>query len=321
MSTQQGGFWHGVGVVLKFLVRLLFVLLVGSLVGAAVYFGIPWVYKNLVEPVQRNTYNLAVLQQSWELERERLGTEIADLSERVTRLEVAVADWQQVEATRQAEVQAVADELDAVKAEVAQVQADLTASEQAQATAVATLEAEVAAVQAQIDAAPWEEAIAAKQQSLATQIETLAGQLAALEEAMKKTGAQVATSLADTASEQQWLAGQVAALQVAQDLLKVRLLLLEENTRAAKETLELTLAHLKRADALMPAQAETWRSVYERVEALPALIDQKSFRVGLELEALWAEVMDVVLASSPPPMTEIPSSPVPTPTLPASSTP
>src|SRR3990172_1346815 len=43
----------------RFLLRLLFVLMVGLGLGLAVYFGVPAVYRKYVEPVQANTERLA----------------------------------------------------------------------------------------------------------------------------------------------------------------------------------------------------------------------------------------------------------------------
>src|SRR3989304_3429364 len=45
--------------VARFLLRLLFLLVVGLGLGLAVYFGVPAVYRKYVEPVQANTERLA----------------------------------------------------------------------------------------------------------------------------------------------------------------------------------------------------------------------------------------------------------------------
>jgi chromosome segregation ATPase len=95
------------------------------------------------------------------------------------------------------------------------------------------------------------------------------------------------------------LEGRLALLQTAQDLLKVRLLLLEDNPRSARDTLTLATVHLDQAVLVTPEQAETLLGLKERMVELDALIEDRSFRVGPELESLWADVMDLVLPSAP----------------------
>jgi chromosome segregation ATPase len=110
--------------------------------------------------------------------------------------------------------------------------------------------------------------------------------------------------------------GRLALLQTAQDLVKVRLLLLEENPGTARNTLDLAIAHLDQASALMPSQAETLEDLRSRMAALDDLIVQRSFRARPDLEALWADVMDLVVpltAQSAVTATQT-TSPLPTPT-------
>jgi chromosome segregation ATPase len=112
------------------------------------------------------------------------------------------------------------------------------------------------------------------------------------------------------------LEGRLALLQTAQDLVKVRLLLLEENPGTARDTLDLAIAHLDQASALMSSQAETLEDVRNRMTALDDLIARRSFRARPDLEALWADVMDLVVpltAQSAVTATQT-TSPLPTPT-------
>jgi chromosome segregation ATPase len=94
------------------------------------------------------------------------------------------------------------------------------------------------------------------------------------------------------------LEGRLALLQAAQDLVKVRLLLLEENTRSARDTLILATVHLEQAIALMPEQADTLSELQERMVDLDQLIEDRSFRVVPELESLWADVIGLVLPAA-----------------------
>ena len=113
------------------------------------------------------------------------------------------------------------------------------------------------------------------------------------------------------------LEGRLALLQTAQDLLKVRLLLLEENARSAQDTLTLAIAHLEQAAELIPEQAQRLQELQGRMAGLGELIEERSFRAAPELESLWADVMDLVLPTTLPPAeeraSEIPVEPSPTP--------
>src|SRR3990172_7712868 len=55
----------------RFLLRLLFVLMVGLGLGLAVYFGVPAVYRKYVEPVQANTERLAEVEAALAASRNR----------------------------------------------------------------------------------------------------------------------------------------------------------------------------------------------------------------------------------------------------------
>jgi chromosome segregation ATPase len=126
----------------------------------------------------------------------------------------------------------------------------------------------------------------------------------------------LAQQVEENRGELEGMEGRLALLQTAQDLVKVRLLLLEENPGTARDTLALAIAHLDQAIALMPSQAETLEALRDQMTALDDLIAQRSFRVRPDLEALWADVMDLVVplaAQSAVTATEA-TSPLPTPT-------
>ena len=111
------------------------------------------------------------------------------------------------------------------------------------------------------------------------------------------------------------LEGRLALLQTAQDLVKVRLLL-EENPGTARDTLGVAVTYLHQASTLMPLQAETLEDLRNQMTALDDLIAQRSFRARPNLEALWADVMDLVvpLSSQSTVTATGTTSPLPTPT-------
>ncbi|MCJ7550367.1 MAG: hypothetical protein MUQ30_11875, partial [Anaerolineae bacterium] len=93
--------------------------------------------------------------------------------------------------------------------------------------------------------------------------------------------------------------GRMALLQTAQDLVRVQLLLLEDNTGAAQESLLLAVEHLTRAAALSPEIAVDAAGWIERITILTTLIEERSFRAAPTLDSLWADIADRVLQPLP----------------------
>ena len=264
-STSGSPVLKAIGNFFKFLLRFLFVLVIGVLIGVGVYYGIPWLYRSLVQPVQQNTLKLAALEQRLDQEQSRLQNESHALQERIAALEVEVTKLKEQSAVQAQDFSGAKDRLQLLEDRITQAEADLKAQAQAVEKMRAALEDEIA--------------------NLGEQSTTLAERADVLE-------------------------GRTVLLLTAQDLLKVRLLLLEESPRAARETLALAAAHLAQAESLMPDQAERLTGLQARIAVLDGLVEQRSYRVGPELESLWADVMDIVLpGTSVPPLAVTPTSP------------
>lgn len=257
-TTQTGSpFWRAVGNFFKFLVRLFAVIVIGALVGAGLYYGGPWAYRSLVQPVQNNTAQLASLEQELAQNQARVGEELQTFQARIVDLETERAQLQEDMTVQAQELQTQAEALQAADALIQDLEQQVTQVEQdliSQQEAVAALGK---AFEVEMDAAAWR------------------GE--------------------DTRLQLGGLEGRLSLIQTAQDLLKVRLLLLEENPRVAQDTVLLAVEHLKRAAVVSPELADTLAPLQERMAALEDLIKEDSFRVGPELESLWADVMDLVL--------------------------
>ncbi len=260
----------------RFLVRFLFVVVVGVLLAAALYYGAPLLYRTLIQPMQENSVRLSSLEQQMAQEHERLRGENKALEERVVSLE---ADLAQLQEETDADIQdqvALEDAHQELEERVTQAEENLLAQREAiEATASAMEEA-----------------------------------LVDLEGATSDNEAR----LADLQMETDALEGRLVLLQAAQDLLKVRLFLLEENDQAAREAVALTVTHLDQAIGHLPAQAETLEGLRERVADLDELIARRSFRVRPSLESLWADIMELVVPSSLEEEPTPAQSPLPTPT-------
>ena len=289
-TTQTGSpFWRAVGKFFKFLLYLTMVIVLGALVGAGLYYGVPWVYHSLVQPVQNNTMEIASLKQKLDQGQARVVEELQTFQARIVILET----------------------------ERAQLQEDVTVQAQELQTQAAALQAQAEALQAAgARVQDLEQQATQVEQDLTSQQEAVA----ALGKAFEMEMYVVAGQGVDARLQLDGLEGRLSLIQTAQDLLKVRLLLLEENPRAAQDTVLLAVEHLERAAAASPELADTLAPLQERMAALEGLIKEDSFRVGPELESLWADVMDLVL----PPLVLVETaeemvliSPLSTPTPPA----
>lgn len=248
VSKTVGGFFKG-------LLRLIFVLIVGALVGLGLYYGVPWVYQTLVRPVQQHEAAIAALEQQVDREHERLQEENQALQARVADLETELTELRETAAV--------------------QTQDLSVAEEQA-----GTLESRLTQIEEQLD--QQQEALALLQTDLGVQNAALTGQYEALGTGMQRVNRQIVFT------------------QIAQDLLKVRLMLLEENPRAAQDALTLAVAHLDRVTADSGEFGQELAGFRERMVALDPLIAARSFRVTSDLEALWADVMDLALLAETP---------------------
>ena len=250
---------RAIGGFLRFLLRFLLVVVIGALIGWGVYYAVPWFYRNVVQPVRRNTVLIEVLDQRVEQEQARLQEENLALQESIAALQAEMTTLQEDSAVHAHAIEEAAEQTQQLEGRITRAEENLEAQAQAAQATRSELEGAIADVDEQAD--------------------QVAGQAEELE-------------------------GRLALLQTAQDLLKVRLLLLEENTGAARDALALATVHLEQAIPLMPEQAETLPALQERLAGLDGLIVERSYRVGPELESLWADVMDLVLPAVPPPAGE-----------------
>lgn len=241
---------RAVGMLFRFLLRFLFVLIVGVLIGLGLYYGVPWAYRSLVVPVQENTVRLAALEQSLVQQQARLQNENLAQQARIAALEAEVTALREQSALHAQEIEEAGTQVQQLDGRLTQAEEDLAAQQDTVKAARAELEGALA--------------------DLGKRTDQAVGQATELE-------------------------GRLVLLQTAQDLLKVHLLLLEGNPRSARDTLALAVTHLEQAATRMPEQAGVLAALQGRATALAPLIAESSFRVGPELESLWADVMDLVL--------------------------
>jgi len=310
-QRESGGRPSGttIGRILRFMVRLIFVLVIGGLIGLGIYLGVPWAYRSLVWPVQDNRARVAILEQRMDLEQEHLVEREQALQDRSYDLENQLANME-TEVTRlQGQIAVQADDQTALEAQTGQLQDQVT-----------QLQGELEAQQQEMEVVTEE-----MQSGLEDATAGLNSRVEDLQDRLGDVIANLAPQVQETRGELDSvyvqldvLEGRLALLQTAQDLVKVRLLLVEENPGTARDTLALAVTHLDQASALMPLHAESLQALRTQMTDLDDLIAQRSFRARPDLEALWASVMDLVV---PMPVTSTSSitgtqaaSPLPTPT-------
>ncbi len=280
-ESTSPSFWRGVGKVLQFLFRFVVVLALGVGIGAGLYYGVPWVYRNVIQPVQHNAFRLDTLE----------------------------AQTSRMQMDFQESLRLYDNRLTALEAQVAQLQADLAEQSESYRTLDADLrdvQATTAAQSQQIE--QLEQAVQEQADALQAQAQTLtelSGSLRQTQEAADATASalekRVGAVELQTADVPAWLndlAGQLALQQTGQALLKARVLLLEDNPRAAKASLAEAEDFLARAVTLLP-EREDLPDLQKRLAQVPTLIDRRSYRTTAELESLWGEVMDIAAQLAP----------------------
>jgi len=281
-SNRNGGVGRTLGTVLKILLRLLVVLIFGTLIGAGVYLGIPWLYRATVVPVQENTDAIADLTQRLALTETETDRAADALQERTANMEGEIVALQETASVNNAAIATAVARIDAFETQAT----ELTTTTESQAEAQAALRKDLDAVTRSLDrlAADLEqqqEALTSLEEDLGPRLTTLEVQADAL-------------TLSDSDVQ-----ARLVLLQSAQGLIRVQLLLLEDNPGAARSGLAIAIEHLNRYSALVPEQSDVAAGLIARIEELDALIEVRSFRTTPTLEALWADIVAMALPPLP----------------------
>jgi hypothetical protein len=302
--------------VLKVLFRLLIVILFGVLIGAGLYYGVPWVYRNVIQPVQNNTAEIQSLQSELDRLQTQMQEQASDQEDQVDALEGELEALQGTTETLQGTTEAQAGALSTADARLSTLEPGLESVSQTLSDQGETIDELGDQQTAMLDRLADQEEALTQQESALESLETdLTDQLAELDVAYR-----------EVLSTTEPLVQRLAWLQIAQDLLRVRLLLLEDNPGVALDTLDIAIEHLNGAVALQPEISPVATDLRERMETLATLIEDQSFRVTPTLESLWVDVISRVLPEAPTFSTPTPTrtpfiTPTPTQTPPVTPTP
>jgi len=294
--SSNSSFLGGVGRVLRFLIRLVFVLIVGALIGLGLFYGVPYAYRRLMWPVQENSARVAILEEQVAKNSDSIFNNRLALEDRISDLEEEVAELRDEGAARAQNQEALEREIEQLAGRVSDLEDDLRAQQK---------ELEEADLAFSETASHLTEEIDMIGEQLADARQEISQEIEASQEGVEALGGKL-----DEA------AVRLLFLQTAQDLLKVRLLLVEDNPGTARETLALAVEHLEQAGGLVPEQEERVEDLRDRMLAVDDLIANRSFRARPSLEALWADLMGFVtpLSAGTTVTGTQGTSPVPTPT-------
>jgi len=298
--SSGSGFLRAVGRVLRFLLRLFLILAIGAVVGLGLFYGIPWVYRRLIWPVQENSAQIALLRDQVDKNSGNIFDNNRALEERLMTLEDDVAELHERTAAQSEDQEALRQESQQLAERITALQGDLKGQQQEMEQDIEQVRSDFSGTRSDLEQkiGEMEDQLDETQRQLREKVETS-------EE-----------NLADLEGEVDQVTARLALLQTAQALSKTRLLLVEENPGAARDTLGLAVIHLKRASELLPSQADSFSNLREQMLEVDGLIAEDSFRVRPTLEALWADVMDLAMPlTARSIMTETQgTSPLPTPT-------
>ena len=98
--------------VMRFILRLIFVVVFGIVIGAALYLGVPTLYRSTIEPMQANTERIEELQETLAIGLSTSEKQVKRLGERLVEAEGRLAEQGEITAALQAELDGIGVVLD-----------------------------------------------------------------------------------------------------------------------------------------------------------------------------------------------------------------
>ena len=139
--------------VMRVLLRILIVVLLGSVFGVAIYFGVPTLYRSAIEPMQVNAQRIAELEEALNQVQATSNRQVEQVGGRLVEIEGRLAEQGETLAVMEAELEAVQTSLEDQSDRVSRLRnlidrvEDLTSDMDEMVIRVETLEATLAAVE------------------------------------------------------------------------------------------------------------------------------------------------------------------------------
>lgn len=261
---------------LRFLVRLIFVVILGTLLGIGIFYAVPWLYRTYLQPIEQSVNQLEDFQASQEQTNQRLERRINDYQGRLDALALRVDTLKQEASELQSTLdQAVGDQ------QVLQEKIDSLQSGN---------EEQLSGLQAELEA-------------VNTSLEDLESRASQLQEDLSKAEANLQT-VQDVMLAQDTpvaaLRRELVLVRVMEYLTRSRIFLVENNLGTAAQDIEAARDLLAGLEALVPEyQQEALAAIQERVDqALEQLADQPVL-AAQDLEVAW-QLLQQGLPGEPP---------------------
>jgi chromosome segregation ATPase len=332
---------------LRFLLRLIVVVALGAAVGAGLYFGGTFAYRQFLEPVPVHEIRLDVLEGQQRQSSERFTEQQQDLQTRIGELEMqgdarklALDGLQERLGTLETSRAGMAVRLDEAYAELAQLQTSLAEAQLARdaiQTALASLEAVQDAGQVDLDALRVD--LAAAQTALTgieEALEQAQSDLAATQTGFADLSAQVDAYGLDVVAVREELSGdksptallnELQLVRAMELLTRARLVLVQNNLALAQSDIQAGRGILVDLQAEVPAfQSEQILRIVARLDAALDNLPAAPVAAADELEGAW-QLLAAGLPKEPPAAEDTPvttptpestpapaASPTPTPT-------
>ena len=243
--------WKTFGHLLGVLLRVLFVIVVAALLAAGVYFGAPWVYRQVIQPVQSSMAQVALLQRQVDRTNAQWAESLSAQQQRITDLESQLASQ--------------GERLGSLEAGLSRMDEALTG----QQTTLDELSSAVGAI--------------SDDYASVAEVEALGDRVTALQAAV--------TSSEQVAGQLDELAYRLVLVQIWQEVLKTRLYLTEGNLGDAGTTLGLATAHLGQAAGLGPqSDREAITTIQEQLTRAASRLRQQPIIAAQDLESAWYEL-------------------------------
>jgi len=269
MSTENQNpappdFWtrlgRTIGAVLRATLRVLFVIVFAILLGAGVYWGVPLAYQRLIQPVQSNITQVALLQRQVDADR--------DL-------------WQEALASQQQRIASLEEQQDALGERVTGIKADIE-----------RVDMSLAAQQAALDELATSVAEAAAGYAADADVQKLVDNFASLEEQVVLAG--------DVAQQIDTSRYRLTLMQAWQELLRAQMQLSAGNAADARGTLELVADRLAQASTLAPdEEQDALADIQDRLATASARTRTQPILAAQDLENLWYEIDALIVLETP----------------------
>ena len=266
---------------LRFLVRLLLIILVGAVIGGGLYYGFTVGYQRVFQPLQEHEMRLNALESYYDEETAQVSRQLADLQSRVDRLEMGndtqketLVDMenrlQQMEKSLEADEEALAalkndfGEIDIHQGEVAQM--------------MNSLEDDLSAMQSDV-------------KKLFEQV----GDLSAAREADKQVLDSLLMSVEDSDSRWESIGMNMEVLRVLELLTRSRFSLAQGNVTIAKADIQDAHQRLMAlADGAAANQVEILTSAVDYLDDALAYLPRSPLAAADKVEGAWAVLIDGV---------------------------